>query len=100
MNRLLAPKIAVLLIFSVLIGRLYQLQLVDAEADRFRYAVGERTTRYLPTRPMRGEVLAGDGVTLLAETVPIYSVSIRPADLPPRGSRERAEVFAQLSHLL
>lgn len=63
MSRLLAPKIAVLLIFSILIGRLYQLQLVDAEADRFRYTVGERTTRYLPSRPMRGEVFASDGTT-------------------------------------
>jgi penicillin-binding protein 2 len=99
MNRLLVPKIAVLLIFSILIGRLYQLQMVDAVADQFRYTTEERTTRYLPLRPMRGEMLASDG-TLLAETVPIYSVSVRPADLPPRGSRERAEVFAQLSKLL
>jgi penicillin-binding protein 2 len=100
MNRLLAPKIAILLIFSILIGRLYQLQLVPEEADRFRYSTEERTTRYLPVRPMRGEVLASDGKTLLAETVPIYSVSVRPADLPPRGSAERDEVFAQLSKLL
>ncbi|MEN9937297.1 MAG: hypothetical protein RLZZ387_3876 [Chloroflexota bacterium] len=100
MNRLLAPKICVLLIFAILIGRLYQLQLVDAEADRFRYVTEVRTTRYLPVRPMRGEVMASDGVTLLAETVPIYSVSIRPADLPARGTPERAEIFAQLSRLL
>ncbi|MFO7170191.1 MAG: penicillin-binding transpeptidase domain-containing protein, partial [Chloroflexota bacterium] len=100
MNRLLAPKISVLVIFAILVGRLYQLQLVDEVADEFRYTTEERTTRYLPVRPMRGEVLAGDGETLLARTVPIYSVSVRPADLPPRGSRERAEVFAQLSKLL
>ena len=100
MNRILAPKIAILLIFSILAGRLYQLQLVPEEADRFRYSTEERTTRYLPMRSMRGEVLASDGRTLLAETVPIYSVSIRPADLPPRGSAARAEVFAQLSKLL
>ena len=100
MNRLLAPRIAILLIFSILVGRLYQLQLVPEEADRFRYSTEERTTRYLPVRSMRGEVLASDGATLLAETVPIYAVSIRPADLPPRGSAERAAIFAQLSRLL
>jgi penicillin-binding protein 2 len=100
MNRLVAPKILVLLIFAVLIGRLYQLQMVEEEADQYRYRTEERVTRYLPLRPLRGEVFAGDGTTLLAETVPIYAVSVRPADLPPRGTPERARVFAQLSQLL
>jgi penicillin-binding protein 2 len=103
MNRLLLPKILVLLTIVVLVGRLYQLQLIDTEASRFRYATEERTTHYLPVRPLRGEIFASDGRTLLAESVPIFNVSIRPAELDraaPRGSPERAEIFAHLSQLL
>lgn len=100
MNRLILPKLVVLVILVVLVGRLYQLQLVDTEASRYRYATGVLTTRYLPMRPMRGEVFASDGKTLLAESVPVFNVLIRPADLPKAGSHERAELFAQLGQLL
>jgi penicillin-binding protein 2 len=102
MNRLLLPRIVALLIFVVLVGRLYELQLVDTEANKYRYATQVRTTRFLPVRPIRGEVFAADGKTLLAESVPIYSASIRPADLPDieTAPYERAAVFAQLGHLL
>ncbi|MEP7188235.1 MAG: penicillin-binding transpeptidase domain-containing protein [Roseiflexaceae bacterium] len=102
MNRLILPKLAVLLILVALIGRLYQLQLIPDAADRFRDSTRARTTRFLPVHPIRGEVFAGDGKTLLAESVPIYTVSVRPADLPSRDQQphERAEVFAQLSQLL
>ena len=102
MNRLLLPRLAALLIFVVLVGRLYQLQLVDTEANKYRYATRVRTTRFLPVRPIRGEIFAADGTTLLAESVPIFSVSIRPADLPDLETepRERAAVFARLGQLL
>lgn len=100
MSRLLLPKLITLLIFAALISRLYQLQLVDTEANRLRYATQVRTTRYLAIRPMRGEIFASDGTTLLAESVPIFTVAIRPADLPPEGSYQRAEGFAHLSQLL
>ncbi|HEU5099019.1 MAG TPA: penicillin-binding transpeptidase domain-containing protein [Roseiflexaceae bacterium] len=102
MNRLILPKLAVLLILVTLVGRLYQLQLVPDEADRFRDSTRARTTRFLPVRPTRGEIFASDGKTLLAESVPIYTVSVRPADLPSRNEHphQRAEVFAQLSQLL
>ncbi|HEX5688623.1 MAG TPA: peptidoglycan glycosyltransferase, partial [Roseiflexaceae bacterium] len=96
------PRIIVLLVFVALVGRLYQLQLVDTEASKYRYATQVRTTRFLPIRPIRGEVLAADGKTLLAESVPIFSVSVRPADLPDAEELpdERAAVFAQLGQLL
>lgn len=103
MNRLLLPKFVVLLVVVVLIVRLYQLQLVPTEAEQYRYTTGELTTRYLPLRPLRGEVLANDGRTLLAESVPIFTVAVRLADLDqaaPRGSERRAEIFAQLSQVL
>jgi len=81
MNRLILPKLAVLLILVALIGRLYQLQLVPDEADRFRDSTRSRTTRFLPVRPIRGEIFASDGKTLLAESVPIYTVSVVAAAL-------------------
>lgn len=100
MNRLVFPKIAILLIFVILVGRLYQLQLIDIESNKYRYATDVLTTRYLSTRPIRGEVFARDGTTLLSESVPIFSVSVRPADLPKPATPQRAEIFAQLSKLL
>jgi penicillin-binding protein 2 len=103
MNRLVLPRITILLVVVVLIGRLYSLQLVDTEASQFRYATERRTTRYLAVRPLRGEIYASDARTLLAESVPIYTVALRPAALnqaAPPGSPERAEVFAQLGQLL
>jgi penicillin-binding protein 2 len=102
MNRLILPRIIALLIFVALVGRLYQLQLVDTEANKYRYATQVLTARFLPVRPIRGEIFAADGKTLLAESVPIYSASIRPADLPDptTAAHERAAVFAQLGQLL
>lgn len=98
--RLFLPKLVVGIIFVVLIGRLYQLQLVDAEVARYRYATTSNTTRYVPIRPFRGEVFASDGRTLLAESSAIYTVAIRASDLPVEGSFERAQVFAELSQVL
>src|SRR5262245_49572307 len=102
MNRLIFPKLVVLLVLVALVGRLYQLQLVSDESDRYRDTARARTTRFLPVRPIRGEIFASDGKTLLAESVPIYMVAIRPADLPSaeRQPHQRAEVFTQLSQLL
>ncbi|MCS6937833.1 MAG: penicillin-binding transpeptidase domain-containing protein [Roseiflexaceae bacterium] len=98
-SRILGLQITVILIFAILIGRLYQLQLVEAQADQFRYTTEVRVMRYLPTRPMRGEIFASDGRTLLAQTVPIYAVAIRPADLPADPA-SRAEVLAHLSQAI
>lgn len=98
-SRILGLQITVILIFAILIGRLYQLQLVEAQADQFRYTTAVRVMRYLPMRPLRGEVFASDGRTLLAQTVPIYTVAIRPADLPVDPA-SRAQVFAHLSQAI
>jgi penicillin-binding protein 2 len=102
MNRLILPKLLSLVILVALVGRLYQLQLVSDEAERYRDSTRALTARFLPVRPTRGEIFAADGKTLLAESVPIYTVAIRPADLPSATSEphQRAEVFARLSQLL
>lgn len=98
-NRILGLQITVILIFAILVGRLYQLQLVEAQADQFRYTTAVRVIRYLPMRPLRGEIFAGDGRTVLAQTVPIYTVAVRPADLPADPVL-RAQVFAHLSQAI
>ena len=98
--RMIVPKLFVFVVFCVLMGRLYQLQLVQTEADRHMYSTSVNTTRYVPIRPIRGEIFASDGTTLLAESMPIYTVAIRVSDLPPEESPERARVFAQLSQVL
>ena len=98
--RIFVPKLIVFIVFSVLMGRLYQLQLVQTEADRHTYSTSVNTTRYVPIRPIRGEIFASDGTTLLAESMPIYTVAIRVSDLPPEDSPERAKVYAQLSQVL
>jgi penicillin-binding protein 2 len=100
MSRLLLPRLIVLVVFIALSSRLYQLQLSEAATDRFRYAPSARATRYVTVAPIRGEVLASDRKTVLAETVPIYTVAVRPADLPTPGSSERDHLFAQLDQLL
>jgi penicillin-binding protein 2 len=100
MNRLFFPRIAILLIIVVLVSRLYELQLADAATDRYLYTSSVNTTRYLTVAPIRGQVLAADGQTVLAETLPIYTVDIRPADLPEAGSLERTRMFAQLDQML
>lgn len=100
MNRLLVPKIITLLIFLALVTRLYQLQFTPTDSDELRFVGEIHTTRYLPVTPLRGEIFASDGRTLLAESMPIYTVAVRPADLPPPGSPERARVFAHLGQLL
>ena len=73
MNRLILPKLVALLILVALVGRLYQLQLVADESDRYRDSTRARTMRFLPVRPSRGEIFAADGKTLLAETCLLYT---------------------------
>lgn len=98
-NRLLIPRLLLLLIFAVLIGRLYGLQMANASDDRYANMSAAYETRHLTISPIRGEVLASDGKTVLARTEPIYSVVVRPADLP-KNRQERRELFAELDQML
>ena len=96
--RLFIPKLVVALVFLALIGRLYQLQLVETQSDK--YVTTVNTTRYVPIRPFRGEIYASDAKTLLAESSPVYTVAIRVSDLPAEGTSARFYVFAELSQVL
>jgi len=88
-----------MVVLVILIGRLYQLQLVDHESRRYDTSIEVSTTRFLSIAPRRGEILAADGRTLLAESVPVYNIGVLPGRLPPRGSAERALALARLAHI-
>lgn len=107
MNRLLVTRISILLLFTVLVGRLYQLQISNSETRRLNTTASELSNEYLQVRPQRGEVFAADGRTMLAESVPIFTAAIRPSALPPAndeglrpGEPRRAQVYAQLGQIL
>lgn len=99
MQRLMTLRLVLLLIVTLLAGRLYQLQMVDSEARRYGGNVGVITTRYVTVAPRRGEIFAADGTTLLAESVPIYSIAIQPDSLPPRNSERREWILGELAQI-
>jgi len=101
MPRIIALRAILLIIVAVLVGRLAQLQLVDSDAQRYGNAPDQSYRRYLTVQPRRGEIMAADGRTLLAESVPIYNIAVVPGRLPSRvGERERRDqVLARLAQI-
>lgn len=99
MQRLIALRVLLLVLTTALVGRLYQIQLLDSNARRYDNAVEVSTWRYIPVPPRRGEILASDGKTLLAESVPIFSVAVLPSSLPPYASEQRARVLGELAQI-
>jgi penicillin-binding protein 2 len=82
MYRLLFLRLSLLLVITVMVGRLYQLQLVDTDARRYGSDTEFFNTRSVTVAPRRGEIFARDGKTVLAESVPIYNIAITPGRLP------------------
>ncbi len=100
MSRLVVLKIVVLIVLTIMVGRLYQLQLVDSDARRYGSSnIQVTTTRYVMVAPRRGEILASDGKTLLAESVSIYSIAVLPGGLPPVGSQSRSQSLGKLAQI-
>ncbi len=99
MQRLNVLRVVLVLVLATIVGRLYQLQLVNSDERRYGRTVEVNTTRYVPVRPRRGEILARDGTTLLAESVPTFSVAILPARLPPPDTPQRAHILAQVAQI-
>jgi len=101
MPRLIVLRVLLLLVVAVLVGRLYQIQVVDSTGRRFGADVDVTTRRYLSVPPRRGEIFAADGTTLLAESVPIYNLAVIPGRLPSRSAEpeRRAAVLARLSQV-
>ncbi len=101
MPRLIVLRVALLLMVVVLIGRLYEIQIVSTDQQRFGNTPEEMTRRSLPVPPRRGEIFAADGKTLLAESVPIYNIAIVPGQLPSRSNdpQRRDLVLARVSQI-
>jgi penicillin-binding protein 2 len=101
MSRLIVLRLSLLLIVTTMVGRLYQLQIVDSDATRYGGDVEVSTTRHVTVTPRRGEILARDGTTLLAESVPIYNIAITPGRLPARSSEpeRRMLVLGQVAQI-
>lgn len=99
MRRLIVLRVLLLLVVTVFVGRLYQLQVVNADIKRYGGTLEVSTTRYVTVAPRRGEIFARDGKTLLAESVPIYNIAVLPGSLPPIGTERRGRVLAELAHI-
>jgi penicillin-binding protein 2 len=101
MPRLIFLRVILLLVVAIMVGRLAQLQLADTDARRYGNDPAVSSRRYLTVQPRRGEILAADQRTLLAESVPIYSVAVIPGSLPSRvRERERYDlVMARLAQI-
>ncbi|MBX0328096.1 peptidoglycan glycosyltransferase [Oscillochloris sp. ZM17-4] len=101
MPRLIVLRVAVLLMVVVLVGRLYELQIITGDQQRFGETPETMNRRYLTVPPRRGEIFAADGRTLLAESVPIYNIAIVPGRLPSRSedAERRDMVLARVSQI-
>jgi penicillin-binding protein 2 len=100
MKRIVVLRIVLLFITAALMGRLYQLQLGDPEARRYGSDnIDVITTRYVQLSPRRGEILARDGQTLLAESAPIYSIAVLPGSLPAPDTEQREQVLGKLAQI-
>lgn len=98
--RMAVLRTVLLMSVVVLIGRLYQLQLVDSDARRYGSAnVTVTTTRYVMVSSRRGEILANDGKSRLAESVPIFSIAVLPGSLPPEDSQRRTYALGKLAQI-
>jgi len=92
--RFVAFGLVVVIASSVLMVRLFALQVASASHFTALAEINRTTTQAIPST--RGVVYDRNGVALVAN-VPGYSVKIRPADLP---EDRRAQVVAKLAALL
>lgn len=97
MNRLVLFRITTLLIFTALVSQLWVLQF--REGQRLAEDARGNTIRQVYERPLRGEIFASDGKTILAESLPSYTIAILPSQLP-REKAEQQRIFAWLDNLL
>ncbi len=92
--RFIAFGVAAVLLFTVLGGRLFQLQVVNG--DLYAQRAAAIRTAQVPIPAPRGLVFDRDGRPLVVN-VPSWLVTGRPADLPKEG---RAQVLAKLGELI
>ncbi|MBV9788260.1 MAG: peptidoglycan glycosyltransferase [Chloroflexi bacterium] len=99
MRRLVVFRLCVLLVFASLVSQLWVLQFREG-ASLSTDARGN-TERPVYERPLRGEIFARDSKTILAESLPSYTIGILPSQLPGKvRGPERLAMFAWLDDLL
>lgn len=99
MGRITTLRVSLLIIITLLVSRLYTLQMVDTDVRRYGNDIGVTATRALFVPPLRGEIFASDGKTVLAQSMPTFALAVRPGDLPRASSPRRLEVLARLSQV-
>ncbi|MGH2457139.1 MAG: hypothetical protein ACRDHD_12885, partial [Candidatus Limnocylindria bacterium] len=92
--RFIAFGVAVVVLFSLLGGRLFHLQVVNGDAYVAR-AVATRTVE-VPIRSPRGLVFDREGRPVVVN-VPSWTVKVRPADLPESGTVRILRQVARLT---
>lgn len=97
MSRLVVFRISILLVFVLLVSQLYVLQF--REGQRLAEDARGNTLRQVFERPIRGEIFAADGTTILAESLPSYTIGILRSRLPA-DERDKQAIFAWLDDLL
>ncbi|OQY20182.1 MAG: hypothetical protein B6I34_08830 [Anaerolineaceae bacterium 4572_32.1] len=94
--RLVLYGLFILLVFALLITRLYQLQII--QGDYFKLWADQNRFRLVPLDALRGIIYDRQG-NILARNVPRFSVTIIPAYLPDDPAEEQA-LFQHLGELL
>jgi penicillin-binding protein 2 len=93
--------IAIVVIFCLLAGQLYRMQIVEGRSYAER--AKDNRERLITREASRGIIYDRNGVRLVANN-PSYSIAITPADLPDAtttaGEEERGRVFARLASIL
>lgn len=101
MKRIAGFQIALVVMFCILAGQLYRMQILEGQSYSAR--AKDNRERVITLKASRGIIYDRNGVRLVANN-PSYSVAIIPADLPnasnSSGARKRAEVFATLARTL
>jgi penicillin-binding protein 2 len=95
-RRLAFFRIVTVVVFLVLLGQLWRLQII--EGPRFRAQADENRVRERVLEPPRGVIYDRHGEQLAAN-VPSFTVAIVPAGLPD-AAQARRQVFEHLSALL
>ncbi|GAC1641293.1 MAG: penicillin-binding transpeptidase domain-containing protein [Herpetosiphon sp.] len=101
MNRFVVYRLFIVVLFVAMSTRLYTLQ-IRRGASLSEAAEGH-TVQRIWDRPLRGEIFAADAKTRLAESLPAFTIAIRPSQLPPATVQRRGErqlVFARLDDML
>ncbi len=94
-SRYFVVLVLIFIIFSILIFRLFQVQIVKG-SDYLTFAERNRQ-RVVPIPAERGQIYDRNGVQL-TKNIPNFSLALRPQELP-RSAEQRAKIVERLASL-